>query len=135
MNHIYRLVWNRRLGAWQAASELATQSRGGRSSVGGVAARIAICGAALFTLSGLSTAVQAGCTQNSPVTVSCSGAANPLVPYYSNIADSLDVTVAAGGELGVLLGSGGTALQLTGSFVTLTNHGVIDPSVLGPIAI
>lgn len=135
MNHIYRLVWNRRLGAWQAASELATQSRGGRSSVGGVASRIAVCGAALFALSGLSTAVQAGCTQSSPIMVSCSGAANPLLPHYGNAADNLDVTVAAGGSLGVLLGSGGTALQLTGNNVTLRNYGIIDPSALGPIAI
>ena len=41
LNHIYRLVWNRKLRVWQAASELATQSRGGRSSAqGNVAARM-----------------------------------------------------------------------------------------------
>lgn len=135
MNHIYRLVWNRRLGAWQAASELATQSHGGRSSVGGVAARIAVCGAVLFALSGLSTAVQAGCTQNSPVTVSCSGAANPLSPNYTNGANNLTVILDMGSTLGVLLSTGGTALQLAGSGVTLTNAGTIDPGLLGPISI
>ncbi|AOJ06751.1 autotransporter outer membrane beta-barrel domain-containing protein [Burkholderia mayonis] len=64
-------------------------------------------------------------------TVTCSGAANPLAPSYANSGNNLNVTVNSGASLGVLLGVGGTALSLTGSGVTLTNNGTIDPTVLG----
>ena len=34
MNHIYRLVWNNAVRAWQPVSEFAAQTRGGRASAG-----------------------------------------------------------------------------------------------------
>ncbi|KGR96197.1 autotransporter domain-containing protein [Burkholderia sp. ABCPW 111] len=72
----------------------------------------------------------AACTP-AGTTVTCSGAANLLAPSYSNSGNNLNVTVDSGASLGVLLGIGGTALSLTGSGVSLTNNGTIDPTVLG----
>ncbi|MFM0305983.1 autotransporter-associated beta strand repeat-containing protein, partial [Paraburkholderia sediminicola] len=47
--------------------------------------------------------------------------------------NDLTVNVALGASVGVevLLGDGGTAMNLTGNNVTLNNNGVIDPSLLG----
>jgi len=89
--------------------------------------------ATLVTLLGLGAAspAQATCTA-SGVTVTCSGAANPLAPSYANGANNLDVNINAGGTVGVLLGVGGNAMTLTGGSITVTNDGRIDPTVLGP---
>lgn len=134
LNHIYRLVWNRKLRVWQAASELATQSRGGRSSAqGNVAARMPRYAAGLalaFGLSGVSAAVQAACSVVD-VTVTCTGAADPGAPGFASNANLLDVTVELGATVGVDPTTGGTAMSLTGSNITLSNAGRIDANLLG----
>ncbi len=137
MNHTYRLVWNRKLRVWQAASELAAQARGGRSSAGGrVTARTprhALRLALAMGLSTLSAAVQAACVTTG-ANVACNGAANPLMPNFSTAGD-VAITVMPGATVGVLTNNGGTAMNLTGSTVTLTNSGWIDPTVLGPSSV
>ncbi|WP_157139494.1 ESPR domain-containing protein [Achromobacter piechaudii] len=83
LNHIYRLVWNRKLRVWQAASELASQSRGGRASARtGIAARTPGYAAGLaiaFALTGVSASVQAACTSNG-LNVTCIGSISPPSP-------------------------------------------------------
>ncbi|SEK11803.1 autotransporter domain-containing protein [Achromobacter sp. NFACC18-2] len=137
MNHTYRLVWNRKLRVWQAASELAAQARGGRSSSGGRvsarAPRYALSVALAMGLSSLSAAVQATCSLVGSNAV-CTGAANPLFPGYALAIDGT-VTVQQGATVGVIPGAGGTAMNLTGSTVTLTNSGWIDPTILGPSSV
>lgn len=137
MNHTYRLVWNRKLRVWQAASELAVQARGGRSSSGGRvsarAPRYALSVALAMGLSSLSAAVQATCSLVGSNAV-CTGAANPLFPGYALAIDGT-VTVEQGATVGVIPGAGGTAMNLTGSTVTLTNSGWIDPTILGPSSV
>ncbi|MFD4840088.1 DUF6850 family outer membrane beta-barrel protein [Achromobacter sp. NPDC058515] len=134
MNHIYRLVWNRKLRVWQATSELASQSRGGRSPAGNCTAartpRHALRVALAISLSALSTAVQAVCTV-SGASVTCTGPADPASPGFSSGANNLAVTVAPGATLGVPVPNGGTAMALTGTNVTLTNAGRIDAKLLG----
>lgn len=73
---------------------------------------------------------QATCSQ-AGTNVTCSGVASPLTPDFSSNLNNINVTVNPGASLGVLLGVGGTAMKLTGNNVTLTNNGLIDPSVLG----
>ncbi|WP_246792538.1 beta strand repeat-containing protein, partial [Burkholderia perseverans] len=63
--------------------------------------------------------------------VTCSGAANPLAPSYANGANNLNVTVNNGATVGVLLGTGGNVMTLTGVNNTLTNNGQIDTTTLG----
>jgi len=137
LNHTYRLVWNRKLRVWQAASELAAQARGGRSSSGGRvsarAPRYALNVALAMGLSSLSAAVQATCSLVGSNAV-CTGAANPLFPGYALAIDGT-VTVQQGATVGVIPGAGGTAMNLTGSTVTLTNSGWIDPTILGPSSV
>lgn len=137
MNHTYRLVWNRKLRVWQAASELAVQARGGRSSSGGRvsarAPRYALSVALAMGLSSLSAAVQATCSLVGSNAV-CTGAANPLFPGYALAIDGT-VTVEQGATVGAIPGAGGTAMNLTGSTVTLTNSGWIDPTILGPSSV
>ncbi|NMK47007.1 autotransporter domain-containing protein [Achromobacter sp. Bel] len=137
MNHTYRLVWNRKLRVWQAASELAAQARGGRSSSGGRvsarAPRYALSLALAMGLSSVSAAVQATCSLVGNNAV-CTGAANPLLPSYAMGIDGT-VTVEQDATVGVVLGAGGTAMSLTGSTVTLTNSGRIDPTLLGPSSV
>ncbi|MBO1012096.1 autotransporter domain-containing protein [Achromobacter sp. SD115] len=134
MNHVYRLVWNRKLRVWQAASELASQSRGGGSQAGrAVAARAfrpVLCMALGIALSSLSTALQAACTQAGMV-VTCSGNADPAQPGYANATNNLQVILDSSATLGVLPAGGGAALSLTGSNATLINDGRIDANLLG----
>ncbi|KRC80635.1 hypothetical protein ASE30_24760 [Achromobacter sp. Root83] len=134
MNHVYRLVWNRKLRVWQAASELASQSRGGRSSApGGAAAkapRQALCLALTIGLSVLSSAVHAACTQTG-VLVTCTGGLDPLQPDYSNPADDLLVRVEQNAIVGAPENGPGWAMSLDGSNVQLTNSGIIDAGAGG----
>ncbi|HEY9271058.1 autotransporter domain-containing protein [Achromobacter sp.] len=134
MNHVYRLVWNRKLRVWQAASELASQSRGGGSQAGkAVAARAfrpVLCMALGIALSSLSTALQAACTPAGTV-VTCLGTADPAQPGYANATNNLQVILDSSATLGVLPAGGGAALSLTGSNATLINDGRIDANLLG----
>lgn len=134
MNHIYRLVWNRRLRVWQAASELASQSRGGRASPGSVTrfppCRHALSAALALALAGFGAAAQASCIR-SGVTVVCALPADPGAPSYQDASNSLMVSVVSGASLSVIPPFGGTALSLTGSNVTVLNHGTIDPDLFG----
>ncbi|KRA01862.1 autotransporter domain-containing protein [Achromobacter sp. Root565] len=138
MNHIYRLVWNRKLRVWQAASEFASQSRAGRSSSSGALSRVsppkALCLALTIGLSVLSSAVQAACVQTG-VDVTCSGEPNPIFPNFSSPDDNLIVQVASGAGVSRPTGSGGWSMSLTGSNATVSNSGTIDPALLSnPIA-
>lgn len=134
MDHIYRLVWNRRLRVWQATSELAAQSRAGRASPGAVARclpRHHALGAALaLALAGGGATANAACIRSGDI-VECSLSADPSAPSYADASDNLAVTVNGGASLGVPLPGGGTALSLTGSNVTVVNNGTIDPTALG----
>jgi len=74
------------------------------------------------------------CTPVNPTSgfnVICAGAANPLEPDYSASANNLIVNVLSGASVGVLLGTGGTAMSLSGNNITLNNSGTIDPELLG----
>lgn len=80
------------------------------------------------------SSAQAACTANGTI-VTCSGAADPLAPNYSNADDNLNVTVLPSASAGVLLGVGGDAMTLTGGNLTVTNNGIIDPALLGQLSI
>ncbi|NIF10444.1 autotransporter domain-containing protein, partial [Burkholderia sp. Ax-1735] len=71
----------------------------------------------------------AACTGTPAVT--CTGA----TASYANGTNGLNVTVAQGATVSVLPLFGGTAMSLTGSGVTLTNNGTIDPSLAGLSAV
>ncbi|MFP3743445.1 autotransporter domain-containing protein [Achromobacter sp. SIMBA_011] len=134
MNHIYRLVWNRRLRVWQAASELASQARAGGISPGPVLPclprRHALSAALALALAGTGGAAQADCIRVG-LLVQCASPANPVTPSYADASNNLEVTVTGTGSLGVIPPGGGTALSLTGSNVTVSNDGRIDPNPLG----
>ncbi|WP_169834978.1 autotransporter-associated beta strand repeat-containing protein [Pandoraea oxalativorans] len=94
-----------------------------------------VCLACIVVLGALAPATAwATCTAAGNI-VTCSGAANPLAPSYSNAGNNLQVTVNSSAGVGVLLGVGGTALSLTGNNITLVNGGTIDPSLLGGIGL
>lgn len=134
LNHVYRLVWNRKLRVWQVASELASQSRGGSSSAGGCVKarkpRQALRIAVLAGLSVLSAAVQAVCLDTG-TTVICTGAADAQFPRFSSAANGISVIVDPLATVGVVPANGGTAMSLTGSNVTLMNSGRIDARLFG----
>ncbi|WP_423220221.1 hypothetical protein, partial [Burkholderia multivorans] len=67
----------------------------------------------------------AACTGTT--SVSCTGANTS----YSNGTNNLNLTVESGATISVVPLFGGTALSLTGSGVTLTNNGRIDPALSG----
>lgn len=134
MNHIYRLVWNRKMRVWQAASELSSPSRAGPASRGAgrtmgtrrLTPRIALA----IGLSALSTAVHAVCT-GPIISVVCSGPADSSTPSLSSSADSFNVIVNPGATLGVRQDALGTAMFLIGSNVSVINFGTIDASLYG----
>ncbi|HEY9269714.1 autotransporter-associated beta strand repeat-containing protein, partial [Achromobacter sp.] len=134
MNHIYRLVWNRAVRVWQPVSELAAQSRGGAApSAVGAARRWrphALAAALGLTLAGWGPTAGAWCT-GAP-TVTCNSPVSPVMPNYSNTSDNLIVNVAAGSGAGVLLGTGGIAMELSGANLQVNNSGIISPTALGP---
>ncbi len=134
LNHVYRLVWNRAMRMWQPVSELAAQPRGGAAPAAVYAPvrwRLHVVAMALgLSLTGWGPAAQAACVTVG-VTVTCSSVANPLTPSFSSSANNLDVTLTASGSVGVSLGVGGTAMQLEGSNVSVTNGGKIDVFLLG----
>lgn len=134
LNHIYRLVWNRKLRVWQAASELASQSRGGRASARtGIAARTPRYAAGLaiaFALTGVSASVQAACTSNG-LNVTCIGSISPPQPNFSSNTNGLNVVVAVSSDVAVDPAVGGVAMELTGSNVTVSNFGRIDAGLIG----
>lgn len=138
LNHVYRLVWNRRLRAWQAVSELASQSRAGRASPGAVMRslprRHALGVALALGLAWTGTEAQAACNRFG-IIVQCSLAADASSPSYTDASNNLLVNVAVGASLGVSIPAGGTALNLTGSNVTVVNNGRIDPNALGANAV
>src|ERR1700754_2793474 len=106
-----------------------------RTAARNVVARVCFGAAACGLLVlGVVRPAEATCTAAGSV-VTCTGAANPLAPNYANAGNNLNVTVNAGSTLGVLLGIGGTALNLPGNNVTLNNAGTIDPSLLGLISV
>ncbi|CAD6562021.1 hypothetical protein LMG27952_07658 [Paraburkholderia hiiakae] len=126
MNRNYRVVWNAAQGIWQVVSELAARTGKSRNRKVSQVVPAAILAAVVVGASpAFGTCASAGST------VSCSGSANPLQPNYTNSADNLNVTVNPGASLGVILPAGGTSMSLTGSNITLTNNGTIDPATLG----
>lgn len=137
MNHIYRLVWNNAVRAWQPVSEFAAQTRGGRASAGLCAPmrwpRHALAVALALGLSGWSgMATAANCRNNGSLSaIICDVPANVLQPYYSTFTSNATITVTSAGSLGVGLTMSGTALGIQGQGVTLDNSGRIDPFTLG----
>ncbi|WP_412770849.1 beta strand repeat-containing protein, partial [Ralstonia solanacearum] len=69
----------------------------------------------------------AACATVGGSSITCTGSDTS----YANGANGLNVTVAPGASITVLPLLGGTALSLTGSGVTLTNSGTIDPALSG----
>ena len=133
MNHIYRLVWNNAVRAWQPVSEFAAQ-RGGRASAGLCAPmrwpRHALAVALALGLSGWSgMAAAVNCRVVGVSTnLVCDTPAFPLQPHYSTSVNNVTITVLATGSLGVIQSMGGTALTLQGSNATLDNSGKISPA-------
>ncbi|PLC01863.1 autotransporter outer membrane beta-barrel domain-containing protein [Variovorax sp. RO1] len=123
MNHIYRVIFDRRLGRFRVASELAKGCGKGSGTATVVGAALAFFATSFFP-------AQAGCTVASN-DVTCDGAAPLLAPDYANGASNLNVAVNAGATVGVLPGGSGSAMTLTGSDIKLTNNGQIDPLLFG----
>ncbi|WP_153076890.1 autotransporter-associated beta strand repeat-containing protein [Paraburkholderia bonniea] len=162
MSKVYRVVWNKAKGAWTVASELAksaTKGSAGRSDTVGTVRvfpsvlsgmRVARSGSVkrplrpvlqMLTLvlpaGGLllaSATVFATCTATG-TTVNCKGPAPILNPSYMNNADNLNVTVEKSATVGAGVLSIGTAMTLGGKNLTLSNAGVIDPSILGLLSV
>ncbi|BEP55782.1 hypothetical protein GmRootV118_30260 [Variovorax sp. V118] len=123
MNHIYRVIFDRRLGRFRVASELAKGCGKGSGTA-------TVAGAALAFFATSFFPAQAVCTVAFN-DVTCDGAAPLLAPDYANGASNLNVTVNAGATVGVLPGGSGSAMTLTGSDIKLTNNGQIDPLLFG----
>lgn len=134
MNHVYRLVWNRAMRMWQPVSELAAQPRGGAAPTAVYAPvrwRLHAMAAALgLGLAAWGPAAMADCAV-SGATVTCGTPANQLLPNYADASDGLSVTVGPNGTVGVLLGTGGTAMLLQGNNGSVINNGVVDAFALG----
>ncbi|OZI42626.1 hypothetical protein CEK29_12855 [Bordetella genomosp. 5] len=73
--------------------------------------------------------VQAACTVGGS-TATCSGAPDPVQPNFQSSLSNLFLTVTSDGVLASPTMGGNSALQLTGTGLTLTNGGVIDPQAL-----
>ncbi|QHE90867.1 transporter [Pandoraea fibrosis] len=144
--HLYRLVWRHCRVDVVPAPETARQRSGApasrvrRARSGTRASWLSlslsrVCLACIALLGAAAPgAAWAVCTAAGSV-VTCTGAANPLAPSYSNAASNLQVNVNSSAGVGVLLGVGGTAMSLTGNNVTLVNGGTIDPSLLGGVGL
>ncbi|VVD76583.1 Adhesin BmaC autotransporter [Pandoraea iniqua] len=147
--HLYRLVWRhcrvdvvpapetacQRTGAAPASRTRAAGRRSAAAPGAPASALTRLCLACVALVSAaVSAPAWATCTVAGSV-VTCSGAANPLAPSFSNATNNLQVNVNSGAGVGVLLGIGGTAMTLTGNNVTLVNGGTIDPSVLGSLGL
>ena len=119
---------------WQPVSELAAQPRGGAAPTAVYAPvrwRLHAMAAALgLGLAAWGPAAMADCAV-SGVTVICDSRANQLLPNYANASDGLSVTVGPNGTVGVLLGTGGTAMLLQGNNGSVINNGVVDAFALG----
>ena len=144
MNHIYRSIWNVALGTCVAAPETA---RTGKSSAkrraavsldaaavaGGKLGRVRDLSAAVavFCLAGISPAAWAACTTVG-TTVTCSG--EPTLPTmlngFASASDGQMVSITADAKMNAA--DGGRVIDLTGTNISLTNSGLIDPSLLDP---
>ncbi|MBR8653872.1 autotransporter domain-containing protein [Achromobacter sp. Marseille-Q0513] len=139
MNHIYRLVWNNAVRAWQPVSEFAAQARGGRASAGLCAPmrwpRHALAVALALGLSGWSgMAAAQNCRPDSvPYAIICDSTASPMQPTYNSTGNDTTITVTSTGSLGVLVATGGTALTVQGRNTSVDNAGKIDALLLGPV--
>jgi outer membrane autotransporter protein len=139
MNTFHRSLWNPSLGACVAVSEI-TQARGKRCSGGirrngGTVKGSRLCLAVRFGTLGLvaglgSFSAMATCA-TAGVTVTCTGV--PSVPLFLNTFSSASNGLTVNVEPGAQMNSstGGTAVQLTGTNITLNNSGTIDPFILG----
>ncbi len=141
MNHVYRVIFDRRSGEFRVASELTRSSGSGgtRGSTGVVRHSVLPALAVLAALQLHSGEAVAACTPAAPVdndTVSCIGVPILLPPnpnrFLSN-ANGLAVTVQAGAIMSTL--PGGTAMTLGGNNITLTNLGAIDANAAGSLVL
>ena len=127
MNHIYRVIFDRRLGRFRVASELA-KSRGkdgGTTMKVGALPALALFAALQFG-GGAAWAACAPAVPTDGATVSCTGVPILLPPNpnsFQSKANDLDLTVQAGAIMSTL--PGGTAMTLGGTGITLTNLGAI----------
>jgi fibronectin-binding autotransporter adhesin len=148
MNSAYKTIWNAAIGAWVAVSET-TRARGKRSTsqrAGRATRLVGLTRIGMLPALGVFGALQlaggaawAACTPAAPgdgAFVSCTGAPILLPPnpnsFLSN-ANGLNVTVQAGTVMSTL--PGGTALNLGGTGITLTNLGAIDANAAGSLVL
>ncbi|MGJ7537584.1 MULTISPECIES: autotransporter outer membrane beta-barrel domain-containing protein [unclassified Variovorax] len=141
MNHVYRVIFDRRSGEFRVASELTKRNGSGRTrgSTGAVCHSVLPALAVLAALQFHSGEAAAACTPAAPIdndTVSCTGVPITLPPnpnsFLSN-ANGLAVTVQAGGIMSTL--PGGTAMALGGDNITLNNLGAIDANAAGSLVL
>lgn len=141
MNHVYRVIFDRRSGEFRVASELTKRSGSGRTrgSTGALCHSVLPALAVLAALQFHSGEAAAACTPAAPIdndTVSCTGVPITLPPnpnsFLSN-ANGLAVTVQAGGIMSTL--PGGTAMALGGDNITLNNLGAIDANAAGSLVL
>jgi outer membrane autotransporter protein len=132
VNHIYRVVFDRRLGRARVASELARSSGGSASgaSVRGSAPWLVLL-AAVLQWSGSSAL--AACTPEFPpdgASVSCTGQANAgdANSFFAE-GRNLDITVGPGTFMSAQ--SNSYSLTSFGLGVRLSNFGIIDASAFG----
>lgn len=139
MNHIYRLVWNNAVRAWQPVSEFAAQARGGMSSAGLFAPvrwqRHALAVALALGLTGWNgtASAQVACTPSGPNNVTCNLRGSPMTPGYTNSANDLTVTLTSNGTVSSPVSTGGPAMSLGGHNITVDNSGTIDPYALSSL--
>ena len=147
MNHVYRVIFDRRQSRYRVVSELAksasgsggTAVRGRRRAVrrGTAPALGALAALAILALHGCEAF--AACTPASPVdndVVTCTDVPILLPPnpnsFLSN-ANGLAVTVQSGAIMSTL--PGGTAMTLGGNGITLNNLGAIDANAAGSLVL
>ncbi|MDR6522549.1 outer membrane autotransporter protein [Variovorax paradoxus] len=147
MNHVYRVIFDRRQSRYRVVSELAksTSGSGGtavrerRGAARGSAAPVLGALAALAALALHGGEAFAACTPAAPAdndVVSCTGVPILLPPnpnsFLSN-ANGLSVTVQSGAIVSTL--PGGTAMTLGGDGITLNNLGAIDANAAGSLVL
>jgi fibronectin-binding autotransporter adhesin len=140
VNHVYRVIFDRRSGEFRVASELTKRSGSGGTSSSRVVRRSMLPALAVLAALQLHSGdAAAACTPAVPAdgaTVSCTGVPILLPPNPNSFispANGLIVTVQSGAIMSTL--PGGTAMTLSGNAVTLNNLGAIDANAAGSLVL